>query len=184
MEEWVSWDAVLPSELSSRAGQWWQEANQLPGLVFLRWLGVNGQCVVIHLFTDALEKAYGCRIYAAWEEESQLLFAKTKVTPLKVTTLARLELQAAYVGVRWLQFSLEQSRLAVSAVHAWRDSMTTLQWIDCQPHRWMACVANWVSCIQDASAQLGITWHHCPGRDNPADMASRGASPAAWSAPE
>ena len=59
-----------------------------------------------HLFTDASEKAYGCCIYVAWEEESQLLFAKTKVTPLKVTTLARLELQAAYVGVRWLQFHL------------------------------------------------------------------------------
>ena len=120
MEEWVSWDAELPSELSSQAGQWWQEANQLPGFAFPHWLGVNGR-VVIHLFTDASEKAYGCCIYAAWEEESQLLFVKTKVTPLKVTTLARLELQAAYVGVRWLQFSLEQSRLAVSAVHAWSD---------------------------------------------------------------
>jgi len=172
----LSWDAAIPSSLETRVRQWWGGARELPTLKFPRWLGMALDKVTLHLFTDASEQAYGCCIYLVCNDQCQLVFAKAKVSPLKTQTLARLELQAAFVGIRWLQFVKSQSRLEVAAAHAWSDSMTVLQWIQGQPHRWKTFVANRVSEIQTQSAKLALQWHHCPGTDNPADLPSRGAT--------
>ena len=79
------------------------------------------------------------------------------------------------LGSDSLQFVAAELRLKVAEVHAWTDSLTALYWILGQPHRWKTWVANRVSTIQRTANKLCVEWHHCPGVDNPADLASRGA---------
>ena len=48
------------------------------------------------------------------------------------------------------------------------DATTTLYWIEGKPYRWKTWVANRVSAIQEIEKELRMTWHHCPGEENPA----------------
>jgi len=80
------------------------------------------------------------------------------------------------VFIQWLESVMSEMRLPIREVHAWTDSMTALSWIAGPPHRWKTFVANRVARIQDIGNKLQIKWHHCPGKENPADLASRGAS--------
>ena len=73
---------------------------------------------------------YGYAIYAMVGLKSFLLSAKTKVASVKSQPLARLELQAAFIGIRALRVVLHESRMSFSEVHAWTDSMTVKHWPD------------------------------------------------------
>ena len=173
----VGWDDPLPNSLGKSVAAWWGGVMKATELKIPRWLhsGLD-QPVVLHLFADASELAYGCVIYAVIAGHVSLVFSKTKVAPLKLQTLARLELQAAFQGANCLKFVREQLRLPVVEVHAWSDSLTALYWIEGQPHRWKTWVGNRVANIQRVTKELHVSWHHCPGVMNPADLASRGAS--------
>lgn len=60
---------------------------------------------------------------------------------------------------------------------AWCDSTVTLAWIRKPSHCWQTFVANRVSTIQSLTSTE--IWQHVPGSQNPADIASRGLTPAA-----
>ena len=178
----LDWDDPCPQELQVAATQWWRASQQLQNIQFPRWLGLT-DAISVHLFADASELGYGCCVFFVAGGVSQLVFAKSKVTPLKSHTLARLELQAVFIGARYLQFVVDESRVNAVEVHAWTDSMTAKQWISGPPHRWKTYVATRVAEIQRLSHALDATWHHCPGKDNPADLASRGSGPEALDQP-
>ncbi|XP_029158737.1 uncharacterized protein LOC114931013, partial [Nylanderia fulva] len=62
-------------------------------------------------------------------------------------------------------------------LHLWSDSTVTLGWIRGHPSSWVTYdVANRVSEIQTLTPDAH--WHHVPGRENPADCASRGLYPS------
>ena len=128
------------------------------------------------MFADASEKAYGSSIYIVTNDDTFLIYAKAKVAPLKSESLARLELQAAFLGSRALQLVLAETRLVPSEVHAWTDSMTVRHWINHPSYRWKTFVANRVCEIQQISKDESVVWHHCPGQDSPEDIVSRGAT--------
>ncbi|XP_011689996.1 PREDICTED: uncharacterized protein LOC105451327 [Wasmannia auropunctata] len=58
--------------------------------------------------------------------------------------------------------------------HLWTDSTVALTWIKSHPSRWKEFVRNRVAFIQELS---NSRWHHVSGKENPADVASRGTSP-------
>ena len=132
----------------------------------------------MHLFSDAPEKAVGCCIYVISRSSRKLLFAKSRVALLKVQTVARLELQAAYLGCRSLKFICEDLRIEPKAIFAWTDSSTVRHWIDKPAYHWVTWVANRVATIQQVNS-YDVKWRPCPGAWNPADRASRGSSGAA-----
>ena len=114
-----------------------------------RWIGCcldEGQ--ELHLFSDASEKAVGCCIYVTSHSSQKLLFAKSRVAPLKVQTLARLELQASYLGCRSLKFVCEGMRIEPKTIFAWTDSSTVWHWINKPAYHWVKRVANQVATIQ------------------------------------
>ena len=62
------------------------------------------QSVYLHVFADASMKTYGAIAYLQSAEKVDLVMAKSRVSPLKDTTLPRLELRAAVTAAHLAKF--------------------------------------------------------------------------------
>lgn len=101
-----------------------------------------------------------------------LITSKTRVAPLKKVTLPRLELLGALIGARLSQYVITHLNMDESQVKMWSDSMITLHWIKSSAKQWKPFVENRVREIQSLTEPA--QWHFCSGKDNPADVATRG----------
>jgi len=103
---------------------------------------------------------------------STLAFAKGKVAPMKETSLPRLELLAAVLCARIVNYCRDVLYLPDVPVHCWSDSTIVLHWIKEGP----AKVNQYVSTRVREIKQLtnAADWRHCSGNENPADRISRG----------
>lgn len=86
----------------------------------------------IHTFCDASKDGYAAVIFLTVAETERvwvyLLAAKSRVSPLKSTSIPRLELLAATIGVRLLTVVKKNLELAMTE-YFWSDSSTVLAWI-------------------------------------------------------
>ena len=66
------------------------------------------------------------------------------MAPLRTIRLARLELQAAFLGPKCADFICQELRIKVLEVHAWTDSITAAvwHWLQKPAHSWTTWVAN------------------------------------------
>src|SRR5436190_8397030 len=94
----IGWDeSVSPTFYNT----WSDYYNLLLTLSYIRIprgfnMDNNNQSIIIHGFGDASEKAYGACIYCVYktkirEHKSHLICSKSKVTPLKIISLPKLE---------------------------------------------------------------------------------------------
>ncbi|KAG8176819.1 hypothetical protein JTE90_003447 [Oedothorax gibbosus] len=147
----LSWDQPLPEELSSKWRSFLSEIVLLQQVTFPRYVLLPKALVEIHAFCDASEKAYCAVLYARSISSDSirtvLLTSKTRVAPLKVQSLPRLELCSALLLSNLLSSTLPHLDISISAVFAWSDSQITLAWINSEPSRWKPFVANRVSQI-------------------------------------
>jgi len=81
----------------------------------------------IHCFADASQKAYGAIIFLT---QVSFVLAKTCAASLKQLTLPRLELMAALVATRLIQFVVTHLPLQNSSIFMWSDSQIVLHWIN------------------------------------------------------
>ncbi|XP_029164538.1 uncharacterized protein LOC114935803 [Nylanderia fulva] len=178
----LDWDSPLPDQDAHR---WRQLLDQLPlldNIRVTRWLntGDDHSQLQLHGFADASERGYAAVVYirnAATEKTSiNLLMAKSKVAPVKQVSLPRLELCAAALLTTLMLHVRATLGLTTTPVHLWSDSRVTLHWIRGHSTRWKTFVANRVSQIQTLLPDA--QWRHVAGRENPADCASRGVTPA------
>ena len=93
---------------------------------------------------------------------------------LETITRTRLELQAVFGGATCADFIWQEIHIKVLAAHAWTESMTERHWLQKQAHSWTAWVANRVSIMKHNSNHPSLTWRHCPGELNPADLPRQG----------
>ncbi|XP_055584794.1 uncharacterized protein LOC129737659 [Uranotaenia lowii] len=154
-----------------------------------RWTGYlnNLTSVELHGFCDASEAAYGACIYLRCTSDKgsitvRLVTAKSKVAPLedlarrkKKQSIPRLELSSALL-LAHLYDKLRQSIPFTISAYFWTDSMIVKYWLASLPSRWQSFVGNRVSEIQHITK--GGIWNHISGTENPADIISRGMSPA------
>ena len=130
----------------------------------------------LHAFGDASERAYGACIYLRLPlvqgYQVSLVIARTRVAPIKKLSLPRLELMSALLCARLVTFVRSALDLDHSKITCYSDSTVSLGWIKADPLKLKTFVGNRVSEIQ--SLVSPSNWLHCPGRYNPADLASRG----------
>ena len=131
---------------------------------------------------DASVNAYAAVVYLRIEtaEETYLKFvtSKTRVAPLVEQTIPRLELLSALILARLISHirSVLEGFIPISHVRCWSDSEVALHWIRGGNREWKQFVQNRVCEIR--SLIPPDAWSHCSSKENPADIASRGTSPA------
>ncbi|GFW56201.1 integrase catalytic domain-containing protein [Trichonephila clavipes] len=132
----------------------------------------------LHVFVDASKGSYAGCVFARSIVDSRvsviLVRAKSRVVPLKLLSIPRLELMACCVGARFLNSILKALNMPDLKVTLWSDSTTALWWIK-EYGNWSVFVANRVKEIRQLT-QIQ-SWKYVPGNMNIADLLSRGCSP-------
>ena len=106
--------------------------------------------------------------------ETVLLFAKSRVSPLKGLTIPRAELLVCLIGVRAIKFVQKQLKLENAPVLGWSDSRCVQLWLhSVNFENYPRSVRNRVKEIRESK----IAFRHVPSESNPADLGTRGISP-------
>ncbi|XP_029054615.2 uncharacterized protein LOC114881899 [Osmia bicornis bicornis] len=191
----LGWDESISQDPHGRWTQFRSMIRELEGLKIPRCVlhTAHFESVEIHGFSDASEKAYGACVYIRQVAESgtwmtHLLCSKSRVAPLKVVTLPRLELCGAVLLAQLMSKMKESFQFSFDNEYYWSDSTITIAWIRGLATRWKTFVANRVAEIQRLTS---TQWRHVGSHDNPADLISRGSTPSAllnnnlwWFGPE
>ena len=134
--------------------------------------------VELHTFTDASNVAYGAVVYYRWIDSStkkpcvRFMMARTRVAPLKILSVPRLELQAAVLGARLAHAVKKSSSKTVKSSTFWTDSINVPSWITAEDRRYDTFVSNRIAEIQELTERRD--WRYVPSHLNIADVASRG----------
>ena len=107
---------------------------------------------------------------------ASLVLGKSRVTPSKVVTIPRLELTAAVLACNLAATAKEELEFNIDRTVFWTDSTIVLAYIRNTTKRFKVFVGNRIATIHEQSEPK--QWRHVPTKINPADMASRGISPA------
>ena len=185
-EEWklkMDWDQNIPPDLNRKWQDWLHRLKELETWELQRCYSQAGEPITreLHTFVDASEQAFAAVTYIRTVHKEgvdmRLVAGKSRVAPLKILTIPRLELQAAVMGTRLADTIPSELRLNIDNMHFWSDSRTVLSWIcgygymDMEPRRYKQFVAFRVSeilCKTHASE-----WHWIASKDNPADEATK-----------
>ena len=132
-------------------------------------------------FCDASSRAYAAVVYVRVETDVgnsvEFVASKTRVSPVEGQTIPRLELLSALLLARLITSvvtALEHD-MQFSSITCFTDSKVALYWIRGVEKEWKPFVQNRVNEIRRMTPTE--CWHHCPGRENPADIPSRGIMP-------
>lgn len=132
-------------------------------------------------FSDSSVKAYAAVVYLKLESKDGvqlwLVASKTRVTPLVVQSIPRLELLSALILSRLIIHAKEALKgfIDISYIRCWSDSEVVLYSICGETREWKQFVQNRV--LEIRSLVPPEQWNHCVSKDNPADILSRGATP-------
>lgn len=181
----LDWDDNPPQEIINCWERYIRELPLLRDLRFKRHLGVTPDDEVsIISFSDASEKGYGCAVFVKIESPNRpkpiisLVCAKSKVSPLKTVSVARLEICAALLMSNLVRRVIDTYSLRhpIANVYCFTDSMVTLHWVHSSPHRFKTFIATRITKI--ISNLPAKCFFHVPGKENPSDCLSRGLTPA------
>ncbi|XP_035222191.1 uncharacterized protein LOC118195067 [Stegodyphus dumicola] len=151
----LSWDEPVSDEIANKWKIFRNDLHLIQQLKIPRFVLIpDVNYIDICAFCDASEKGYCAAIYLRSVSRNldikvTLLTSKTRVAPLKVQSLPRLELCAAVLLVNLLKSVLEHLEFPIRKVLAWIDSTAVLSWISAEPYRWVPFIANRVAKIQN-----------------------------------
>ncbi|XP_045447869.1 uncharacterized protein LOC123656208 [Melitaea cinxia] len=119
--------------------------------------------IEMHVFSDASQVAYGSGVYmrsvaANGDITVKLLCSKSKVSPVKPTTIVRLELCAALLAARLSKAVLDSLRYKPDRVLYWSDSSIILAWLKNNITQLKSFVANRVTEILEIT--YPSTWRY------------------------
>ncbi|XP_063383582.1 uncharacterized protein LOC134669897 [Cydia fagiglandana] len=174
----TTWDAPLEEKEAEDFFQWQNALKHVAALRIPRRYESPGGATkyTLHIFTDASTEAY-CAV-AYWRIENledvrvSLAAGKSRVCPLKVLSVPRLELTAAVIGVRLAETIKKEQRYDVKRTIYWTDSRVLLGWIKDDARNYKPFVSHRLAEIAEKSDRRA--WMYVPTDVNPADHATRG----------
>ena len=122
----------------------------------------------LHHFSDASENGYGQVVYVRLVNtigkiHCSLVIAKSRVAPIKYTSIPRLELAAAVLSIKMSKDLVD---------YYWTDNRVVLGYLRNTHKRFKVFVANQV---QQVTEHTDFSqWSYVPSKMNPADCASQG----------
>ncbi|XP_046862763.1 uncharacterized protein LOC124456335 [Xenia sp. Carnegie-2017] len=181
----VDWDDTLPKSVKEKWEKWLRDLKEVKSVSIGRYSsGVTDtsgseskQRYFLHGFGDASKRAYCAVVYLVVlngnDVRVKLIASKTRVAPMKELSIPRLELMAARILAHLMSAVRKalESEYNFEGVKYWTDSMTVLYWI-VNSGNWKQFVQHRVDEILRLSSKT--EWSHCPGKENPADLGSRG----------
>jgi len=190
------WDEEVSEELKIPFCRWWEEMSgvldriRIPRNCTEGFRKEDGR-FQLHSFSDASKKAYAVVVFLRVEAPNgvriHFLQSKARVAPTKTVTIPRLELLSCTISAR-LTLSIKKALDLVDVpTYYWNDSTTALSWIR-NSDAWGTFVGNRV--MEIVKLTEPTQWKYVPGTLNPADLPSRGISPAKlvkerwWEGPE
>ncbi|KRZ47718.1 hypothetical protein T02_7518, partial [Trichinella nativa] len=182
-QQGVDWDEKLPDNVHQEWKKWKLELMDIPEIRIRRclipFMRKEIRRLELHAFGDASKLAYGAAVYlVAIDKDGKrtvnLVLAKAKVAPLKQVTLPRLELMAAFTAAKLIAFVKNNIGIRVDELNCWSDSEITLCWIKNSTQKLKPFIQNRVEVIRQLTSP--VLWRHCPTKNNPADLLSRGST--------
>lgn len=176
----VSWDEPVSTEFEK---SWHKFIDSLTYLNTIRVprlvVADNPKTIEIHAFSDASTQAYSACIYLRTISENgnvsvRLVMAKSRVAPIKPSTIPRLELCGALLAAQLSEKVKSSLRLHIDKITYWCDSTIVISWINStKSHLLKAYVFNRIQEILEVSDPSA--WRYVPTSLNPADIGSRGS---------
>ena len=156
-----------------------EDLKKLASSKFPRYIGLDQDGRMKYqllVFCNASKSAYATAVYLLQEStmlrKIDLIFSQTRLAPNKTLTIPRLELSATLIGSRCLKFVQKELMLDISEKHIWIDSECVLNWLNSK--RDLSTFVE--NRIKEIKEDRGVKFHYISTAENPADIASRGAS--------
>jgi hypothetical protein len=147
----LDWDDPVSLDTANEWKSFAKNISDLQKIEIPRFaLCVNLVHFELHSFSDASQHAYGACVYlksvdVANNVTVKLLCAKSKVAPLKATTMPRLELCAALLAAKLCKAVSESLRVQPTRMIHWCDSTIVLAWIHNTSNKLKMFAANRVA---------------------------------------
>lgn len=180
----IEWDEPLSGDLLR---EWNALISNFQGMsisiprCYFHFLDRSPSTCSLQGFCDASTGAYAAVVYIKIEAECgssvKFVASKTRVSPVGKQTIPRLELLSALLLAKLITSvsAALEPQITLSGTACFTDSKVALYWIRGTDKEWKPFVQNRVNEIR------GLLpfdcWRHCPGKENPADIPSRGVTP-------
>ena len=174
------WDEPVTEAQNDQAIRWFSELPALSTVTVPRCLRQGNDAptaTTLHVFTDASEQAYGAVGYLRHQYPNgsvscRIVSSKVRVAPLTATSIPRLELMGAVIGLHIAEATARALEVPLQEVHFWTDSQNVLGWIRNASRHFKPFVANRVGEIHRVTEPS--QWQHVATKSNPADLLTRG----------
>ena len=182
----LKWDKELPESFKENWVKWLKEIQNLTTLEIPRQYFNNvGSEVQLHVFCGSSQLAYGAVAYLRGTTpkcgtKCTFVMSKSKVAPIKLQTMPRLELLGAVLGAELAKYLSNTilPKFHTSQIILWSDSQIVLSWISSPKPLRQQLVRHRVQLIRDITSQS--TWRYCPTASNSADLITRGIDAKAF----
>lgn len=180
----VQWDESVPQSIHTQWSEFTRQLELMNQISFdRRILTDDYQDVQLHGFSDASNIGYGACLYVHSRGKNgnivnRLLYAKSRVAPIKTITIPRLELCGALLLARLYRETSDALGIIPNKTILWCDLTIVLHWLKTSPHLLKIYLAARVAEIQEITNVS--EWRHVRSEDNSADAISRGQLPHAF----
>ena len=180
----VDWDDQVPEDIQIDWDRLITAMKETEKLVFRRSItpiDAVGK-PILAVFSDGSEDAFGTAAYIRWKTEkgfsSELFAAKSRLAPLQVINIVRLELCGAVLGTRLRATIEKELELEFEKVFHFTDSEIVKAMINRESYGFNSFAENRIREIQTASNKE--EWRWIPGKPyiNVSDLTTRGVDPA------
>ena len=183
-KEGGSWDDDINHEFKTVWKKWLLRAHKTPNIVIPHCYLQKEKPVDFQIigYCGTSEKAYSAVAYLRvtyknGQVSTQVIAAKTRVCPVKVLAIPRLELMSSLLLARLVHsvHSALTRRFPISKVLCLTDSATTLACIQSEKKQYKQFVQNRVRKVRELT-KTDMSYH-LPRKENIADLPSRGCLP-------